>query len=280
MKATLGMAMGVVVLAARIGSAAPPGAGQHFDCSDGGNSSCAADDTGCVSNTSAHAKCSSAIGKAFAKAVGSVIKCHAKQAQMRFKGSSITGAGTSEENCEENPGNSAKGKLDVALQKLATGGLCDPAQLAAASVEETVLFGSGSMSLDGQNGDVFCDSASGALIGDDDPGSVPDSADHLKCALTVGKMLSKLVASTIKCHDKMNKSFFKGADFDEELCEETNPVSHAGALDKFNQQRDKLAHLAICPSCLSSASIDALGANALSQLDSANSVGYPCNLGP
>ena len=93
-------------------------------------------------------------------------------------------------------------------------------------------------------------------------------------------MLSKLVAFTIKCHDKMNKSFFKGADFDEELCEETNPVSHAGALDKFNQQRDKLAHLAICPPCLDSASIDAIGANTLSQLDSANAVGYPCNLGP
>jgi len=59
---------------------------------------------GCVSNQKGHLGCSSKIGKAFAKAVKSVITCHSKQATMRFKGSSENGAGTSEENCEENPG--------------------------------------------------------------------------------------------------------------------------------------------------------------------------------
>lgn len=280
MKGILGLAMGAVLLAAQPGLATPPGPGQHFDCTDGGTTSCATDDTGCVSNTANHSKCSSAIGKAFAKAVASVIKCHAKQAQMRFKGADETGAGSSEENCESNPGNSAKGKLDATLAKLAAGGLCDPTQLGAAALEEAVLFGPSALGLDAQNDNVFCDSASGALIGDDDAGWVPNSANNLKCTLTVGKMLSKLVAFSIKCHDKMNRSFFKGFDFDEELCEETNPVSHAGALDKYNQQRDKLATLGICPPCLDSTAIDLLGADALSQLDSGNAVGYPCNLGP
>ena len=35
-------------------------------------------------------------------------------------------------------------------------------------------------------------------------------------SVTVGKMLSKLVAFVVKCHDKMDKSFFKAVDFDEE----------------------------------------------------------------
>src|SRR5262249_41480559 len=129
---------------------------------------------------------------------------------MRFKGASIQGAGQSEENCENNPGNSAQGKLDATLAKLAP--LCDPAQLAAAGVEEGVLFGAGPSSLDSQNGDVYCDSASMAMIGDDDAGFVPNGANSFKCEVTVDKAVIKLVASAIKCHDKMNKSFFKGVD--------------------------------------------------------------------
>ena len=279
MRSVLIVVLGGVLATVHVGLAAPPAAGQRFDCTDGGTTSCASDDTGCVSNTSAHLKCASGLGKAFGKAVSSVVKCHIKQAGMRFKGSSITGAGTSEENCEENPGNSAKGKLDETISKLAASGLCDPAQLANAALEEAVLFGSGPGSLDGQNDDVYCDSASGALIGDDDEGFVPNDANGLKCTTTVDKALVKLVVSAIKCHDKMNKSFFKGADFDEEACEETNAL-HNGALDKYNRVRDKLAVLAICPPCLSSAAIDALGASTLAQVEAGNQVAYPCNLGP
>ena len=280
MKGTLTVAIGAVLVVARMGLATPPGPGQHFDCSDGGTSSCASDDSGCVSSTPSHLKCSSAIGKAFAKAVKSTISCHAKQATMRFKGSSENGAGTSEENCEDNPGNSAKGKLDAMLTKLASSGICDPTQIADAALEESALFDPGPTSLDAQNGDVFCDSASSALIGDDDAGSVPNSANNLKCAVTVGKMIARVVAAVAKCDDKMNKSFFKVRDFDEETCETTDPVSHAGAFDKYNQQRDKLAGLGICPPCLDSAHLDALGASVLSQVETANSLIYPCNLGP
>jgi hypothetical protein len=255
-----------------------PGPGQHFDCSDGGTTSCATDDSGCVSNTKNHMKCSSAIAKAFAKAVGTVIKCHSKQAQARFKGTDASTADAAEETCEQTGPASAKGKLDAALAKAAP--LCDPVQISNAQLEESVLFGNSSLSLDGQNGGIFCDSASQALIGGDETGWVPSSADSLKCEQTVGKMISKLVAASLKCHDKMNTSFFKGKDFDEESCEETNP-SQKGALDKYNQQRDKLLALGICPPCLNSqALLDAQSANVLSQLDSANSVAYPCNLGP
>src|SRR5262249_46409481 len=160
------------------------------------------------------------IEKAFAKAIKSVIVCHSKQATMRFKGASENGAGTSEENCEGNPGNSAQGKLDGTLAKLtSTTGLCDPQQLANAAAEEGGLFGTGPGSLDSQNGDVYCDSTSGSMIGDDDAGWVANDANGLKCEITVGKMVAKLVDFVGKCHDKMNKSFFKALDFDEDACE-------------------------------------------------------------
>lgn|SRR5262245_24293215 len=272
---------GVMLMGVTVAWAVPPGPGQPFDCSGspgGGFTSCAADDTGCVSNTLAHLKCSSKIAKAFAKAVYGVIVCHAKQATMRAQGASINGAGTSEENCEENPGNSAKSKLDATLFNLQGSGLCDPIQLTNAGVEEAVLFGATPLSLDGQNVTAYCDSSSAALIGDDDSGFVPNDANILKCEVTVAKAVGKLVAATIKCHDKMNISFFKGVDFDEEGCEETIPFK--SALAKFNKVRDKLGLLGICPACQDTASQDAQAASALSQLDTANAIAYPCGLTP
>src|SRR5204863_516390 len=136
-----------------------PGPGQHFDCSDGGDTSCAADDPGCVSNTPDHEKCSRAIGKAFAKAVYGVIKCHIVQVGKRHNGASVTGAGTSEENCEEGNGNghSAKEKLDDVLAALAGSGRCDPAQLSAASAREADLFGTDPTSLDQRNSQFYCE---------------------------------------------------------------------------------------------------------------------------
>jgi hypothetical protein len=217
-------------------------------------------------------KCSSALGKAFVGAVATVLKCHSKQAQVRLKGTDATTADNAEETCES----AAKTKLDATIAKVSP--ICDPAQLSGIGLEETVLFGSGGLSLDGMNGATYCDGAT--PIGGDDTGSVPSSKDSLKCEQTVSKMTSKLIAAALKCHDKMNTSFFKGKDFDEESCEETN-ASQKGALDKFNQQRDKLLGLGICPSCLGTqALLDAVSTNALTQLDAANSIAYPCTLGP
>jgi hypothetical protein len=78
----------------------------------------------------------------------------------------------------------------------------------------------------------------------------------------------------------MDKFFFKGVDFNEETCEETDPVRFRGALDKFNKVRDKLLATGICPPCLDGPGMDAIAANALSQLDAANDDIYPCNLAP
>src|SRR5262245_10123216 len=189
MKRILGLAIGSVLLTARMGLAVPPGPGQHFDCSDGGDTSCAADDPGCVSNQKAHLACSIKIGQALAKSVFATIICHIDQAEKRLKGASEQGAGQSEENCEENPGKSAKGTLDKRIAAVTDQGICDPLQVAGAAAEEGVLFGNGPGSIDGQNGLFFCDSASGSFIGDDDPGFVPATDDILKCEATLAKTI-------------------------------------------------------------------------------------------
>ncbi|TMA71603.1 MAG: hypothetical protein E6J77_26010, partial [Deltaproteobacteria bacterium] len=92
MKRLLVASFACVLLAACSAVAAdPPGPGKHFDCSNGGTTSCASDDTGCVpgskdnpsaANVAATLKCADAIAKAFAKAIGAVTKCHKKQADQ------------------------------------------------------------------------------------------------------------------------------------------------------------------------------------------------------
>src|SRR5262249_42788136 len=160
------------------------------------------------------------------------------------------GAGNAEENCETNPGNSAQGSLDKRLALLATEGLCDAAQLTAAASFEATLFGSGPDSLDGRNGAIYCDSSSGALIGDDDTGSVPPTHDVFMCEVSVANAVARLVRYAFRCHVSMNKSFVRGRDFDEEACEETSPIRFRGALDKFNRIRDRLVASNMCPPCL------------------------------
>src|SRR5437867_4963047 len=137
MKRSLGVAIGGIFLLGAGGAfATPPGPGQHFDCSDGGTSSCAADDGGCVSNTKNHLKCSDGESKAFSKAIASVIKCHIKQADAAFK--TLNGKPTTfdEEGCE----NAAVAKLNAARAKIEGAGLCAPAQINNFTVEEAVVF--------------------------------------------------------------------------------------------------------------------------------------------
>jgi len=255
--------------------ATPPGPGQHFDCSDGGNSSCAADDEGCVPADSLSYKCSSLAGKIISKAVKGAFACHEKQAQMRFQGSSENGAGNSEENCEDNPGNSVKSKFDDGVAKLNSLG-CGATFVSGVTTLEATLFGSGPGSFDGDNANAYCqDSASQALIGDDDTGWVALNAGNLKCEISVAKGLAKLRISAIKCHRKMGGSFLKGVDFAEEDCEEVSSEGK-GALAKFNSLRDKLVGANICPACLSASAMNSLAASTIATEDTNNDIVFPC----
>src|SRR5437899_172610 len=218
MKRLLGFAIGAFVLtAAGAAVAAPPGPGQHFDCSDGGSGvSCASDDTGCVPQTKddpsggvvSTLKCGDAIGKAFGSAIRAVIKCHAKMADSVVKGAPVD-----DEACETTDPKSAKAKLDAAISKVSA--LCTSTQVTLAAAQESTLFASKTnpLSLDAQAGLVYCDGSTSIDPGGDDAGTISttdpvNDGNRLKCANTVGSELGKLVAAAIKCHIKLADSDF------------------------------------------------------------------------
>jgi len=241
-------------------------------CSSGGPE-CASDDTGCVPDTGDHRKCSAAIVKAFIKAIAAVGKCHCKQATNLLRGKPYD-----EESCEGHAlnGRGAEDKLDAAITKVAP--LCSGTQLAFAAAEESALFAGKNVapSFDAQNGAVFCDSTSGAMImnsDSDDAGWVPTDRLMLKCECAVDKNLGKLAGGALKCHIKMANAFFFGKQLDETRCEEFGPRSPLG---KYNVIETELLLKAICPPCLDQAHQDALGAGVLAQVEATNVLGYPC----
>jgi len=285
----VGLALGsMLVLTSAVALAAPPGPGQRFDCSQGGSGiSCASDDTGCVPQTKddpsggtvSTLKCGDALGKAFGSAIRAVIKCHAKMADSVVKGAPVD-----DEACETTDPKSAKNKLDAAILKVSA--LCTSTQLTLAAAQESTLFASKSnpLSLDAQAGLVYCDgsmSIDPAGAGGDDAGTVDtvaaDKSDRVKCADTTGSELGKLVAAVIKCHIKLADSDFGGKDFDENLCEENDPVKGKSALQKYNAAMVKLTGSGKCTqACLTEPNRLALGTNILAQAEAANAIVYPC----
>ena len=61
------------------------------------------------------------------------------------------------------------------------------------------------------------------------------------------------------------------------MCEESDPVKHRSALEKYRAAMDKLDAKGICTqACLLRPNRDALGMNVLGQIESANQIAYPC----
>src|SRR5713101_998933 len=170
------------------------------------------DDTGCVPDTRDHRRCSQSIVEAFGKLIKGVTFCHVKQATAAFHGSS-----TDEESCETGK---PKGRFDAAVTMVAP--ICSSAVLAGAGAEEAVLLAPATatpMSLDAQNGNVYCDGTVAIDGTGEDAGKIPLSADGLKCAEKVAKNLSKLAGAVLKCHYKAANAAFRKKHFDEEACE-------------------------------------------------------------
>ena len=168
-------------------------------------------------------------------------------------------------------------KLDAAIGKVSF--LCSASQLAAAATQESTLFAgqTNAASLDAQNGDVYCETGTAIDPSGDDAGQIPSTKDRLTCADTVGSELGKLAAAVIKCHQKQADAVFAGKTFDENACEELDPVKHKSAVEKYGATMSRLDTKGICTqTCLSRPNRDALGANVLAQIEAANQVAYPC----
>src|SRR5205814_1913496 len=130
-------------------------------------------------------------------------------------------------------------------------------------------------SLDAQAGAAYCDGTTPidpAGASGDDAGVIdtaaPDAFNRLRCADTVGKELGKLFADATKCHIRLADSDFRGRDFDENLCEESDTVKGKAALQKYNAAMVRLTAKGICTqSCLSEPNRLALGPNVLTQVE-------------
>ena len=245
-------------LSAALALAAPPGPGQPF----------ADDDPGCVPDTTEHRKCSETLAKAFATLVSGVSRCHDRQARAAFAGSS-----TDEEACE------TKVRIRFEARRDGVAAACSAAQLLLAAAEETQLLDpSDARSLDAHNADAYCDVSSGIAIDPtgDDAGWVPASPEALWCARSVAKNAAKLAQAVLRCHAKMAYMFFAGRDFDEEGCEEFDPLNGRGARDQYSARVDKLVARGGCLPCLDGPHQETLAFDTVTAIDGDNDRLYPC----
>jgi hypothetical protein len=170
-----------------------------------------------------------------------IVKCHIDLASDSLAGQGI---GNSEDACE----NATTSKLDGQLNKLCAQGTC-PACLQATTA---TLGADIEAARDADNGSIYC--AGTTPFGDDDTGFVPPDVTTFKCEASVGKNLAKLRLCIVKCHIKMAKYAVKGAPFDDDACESTDPLRACRV--KYDKIRDRIAP--ICPACLDAATQDTL----------------------
>jgi hypothetical protein len=69
---------------------------------------------------------------------------------------------------------------------------------------------------------------------------------------------------------------FASKPFDEEVCEDIDPLKHKSAHEKYSAAMDKLDAKGICPACLDRTTRDNLGTQLVSFAEALNARAYPC----
>ena len=215
------------------------------------------DDTGFVPPTKSAFLCAAKAQMSAAKMVVGISACHAKLALAALAGSS-----TSDEQCEQDAVGKFLGQTSNAIAKYNC-----PSCLIA-NINLTPYANQVETALDAANGDVYC--AGTTPLGDDDAGFAPPDLPTFKCEAVVGKNLGKLRRCLVTCHTKYAKAAMAGGSFDEEACEQSDPIRSCRA--RFNRTRDKTAP--ICPPCLDAAAQDALAGQVEGDVDGTNDTFY------
>ena len=171
-------------------------------------------------------KCETSIANAVRKLSAAVLVCHAKAAAAHLVPKAFD-----EEGCET----TAMGKYTTAAGRVAA--LCPPCLDTAAVGDATRTRMDHLMS-----GLLFCDSASGVLLGDDDDlGWASATTGVLKCEAGAARGVGKAQRAITRCHMKYAAARLNGKLFDEEDCEGTARAKLDNAV----------AHLPKgCPTCL------------------------------
>jgi hypothetical protein len=118
---------------------------------------------------------------------------------------------------------------------------------------------------DAGNQAFFCEGA--VLLGGDEPGFLPPDTKTRTCETGVAKNVRKLKRCIRKCHIKAATKALKGQPFDEEACEEADPVKSCRA--KYDKKAARLL-AGDCPSCLDATQQAALADQVEIKLDNGN----------
>jgi hypothetical protein len=196
-----------------------------------------ADDAGFVPPDATIFACENTVEKHFAKLIGGTGACHLIAARMGVRGKAFD-----EEACETN----ARARYDRATAGLTGCPSClDAGGYAAAEMGriDTVISTL-----------VYCDSTSGALLGDaDDLGWVPADATRARCQNRTARRLGHLAETLVGCHIRLAATAFRSGtpdDATEDACE-------SDALTKYDAA---VAALNGCPPCLDATHRASLGA--------------------
>jgi len=222
MSAVFGVA--VVLAAAQVGFAGTPFGG---------------DDAGTIPSDAPKGpvtKCENVVGKAVAKFVTSVVKCHASRAGGKLADD------TAEDACEQ--------KAQTKLNATKTVGCRSCTDLASTGASVGAL-------LDLDNGLVYC-TPTGTPFGGDDSGNISTVSTETRCEGNVGKAVAKLAGAVLKCHAGRVTGKY-ASDAAEDGCEAT-------AQGKFAATKTTG-----CPSCINLTSV---GNVTVANVDAFNSLVY------
>jgi hypothetical protein len=187
------------------------------------------------------AKCEVALLKAWAREADCVVKCHARQSDVAFRGK-VQDDSPCEGKCAAT--------ASALAQQLVNENICPPCishqePFTAGSAEEADF----QFVVHSINSKVAC-AGTASLADVDDrgiPAFVPPDAATLRCETAVDTNVSTLVSALTKCHVKAGDSALQGTPVDDDRCEDTAESRYDAATGKLGG----------CPACLDVAAVGA-----------------------
>jgi hypothetical protein len=224
------------------------------------------DDAGCTPDTKDHLTCAKTLSSAFARVVLTITSCHREEADYCFLLTEFNYTG-----CRAG----ALSKFNAKLASISP--KCSQAQIDAATAYRDTLLADQTNpdSLDALAGPVYCDTTTGLPL-NGMAGYTAPNVHVLTLQDAVGRNRRALITQLLNCHVKMAAASFAGKTFDEEACEDNDPIKLKSALQKYNKTADRLTKNGAASACLDNASQRQIGVDTVARYDALSSILYPC----
>jgi hypothetical protein len=196
------------------------------------------EDTGWIPSGVHALKCERYMNKRVTLVSMCTLQCHIKKAEKILRGLPFD-----EDGCEDVATSSCKAKYDRSLDLLQAG-ICPPCLNDNATYQE-LYTNYQDLAETTISGLVYCDS-SGVPFDADDEGFAPTQKDIATCTGKFARNVVKLIKCiNLKCHRNLAENLFVKHPYDEENCEETDPLQSCKA-----RYEAANALLTACPACL------------------------------